>query len=427
MSQTASGLDPFRHDPCLPRGYLPLKWNKHEEEPTLEPPEDDGPLDYIIDGDAIAEEELQEEERKGVFHGLRCAIRSFVSGEDAEDGADAEYVPPPADERIIFQTDRELKITSMNEQARRFFGMGDEILNRSIMGTVMTKNDESMKVLLRVKGALLDDNERFQSVVVRGYDRSSKIVWLNYSVEALRDEQCGLIGILWTGRDITDSVLMSYNDEAITVDAFRSTIESVPNPIMVIGMGRVIVAWNDHLLKMFGLEPDKDIITAESLLSVLLLNVKDHRSFVDRVIRLSDVKDDRALTIDLKDGRKFICNNKSSEIKGYEDCVVWSFQQAPSQGRWMEHDGADRPEVHMDDIPDLLWEVDASHKILYASPGLENILSHRPDDMVGYDLLNFVIPDDRIMLRSLLSKEISSVQQAEVRMLKADGSVAWME
>ena len=105
---------------------------------------------------------------------------------------------------------------------------------------------------------------------------------------------------------------------------------------------------------------------------------------IDKVIRLSEL-DDQPITIDLLDGRRFLCHNRSSEIKGYQDCVVWSFQQLPSTGRWMEQDSA-RPDVHMNDIPDLLWEVDASRKVgltgritrpaLYVAVGISGASQH---------------------------------------------------
>ncbi|OPY32573.1 MAG: sensory histidine kinase AtoS [Methanomassiliicoccales archaeon PtaU1.Bin124] len=409
-----------------------MRWRKiqqnEEEEPEAQEAQEtqeEEPLDYIIDEASLEAEETQE--RKGGFRDFIEGIKNRVAGVRIDEEAEQEYASSIDDQRIVVQTDRDFKITFINDRAKQFLSLGDEAIGKSIAGTMISSGEESERLLERVRQNFFDGQERFQNIVVRAYNRVYNISWLSISVEALHDEECGIVGIMWTARDISDSVLMSKEEATAQVPSLISAIDDVPAPLLVVGSGRVIVAWNKRFLDIFKVDPAKDIVTPETLLSVLLLNVVEHHAFVEKAIRLSDPSGG-PFSMDLKDGRKFLCQGTKATVEGYEGCVVWTFQQVFSQGRWMGMEPSEnRPDLHMEDIPDLLWEIDSTHRIIYASQGLGELIGHHVDDMAGLDLFHFVDLEDHVKLKDILSKTDGAVHRAEVRMIRADGNLAYMQ
>ena len=402
-------------------GRSPLRWRKIQEAEETEPEgqqEEEEPLDYIIDENSLAQDEA--EERKGSFREFFGGLKTLVTGQRIDEEAEQEYVSTMDEQRIVVQTDIDFKITFINDRAKQILGLGDESLGKSIAGAMISGGEETEKLLERVKHNMVEGQERFQSIVVRAYNHAY-ISWLSISVEAMRDDEVGVVGLMWTARDISDSVLMSKEESNVRRPMLASAIEDISAPVLVVGGGRVIVAWNRRFLELFKVDPEKELVTPETLLSVLLLNVAEHHSFVEKVIRLNDPSGG-PFRMDLKDGRRYLTVGRKATMAGYEGCVVWTFQQEYSQGRWMDTDATlNRPDLHMEDIPDLLWELDSSRRILYASHTLSDLLGHGSDDMVGTDLFTFVHIEDHPKLLELLGKTDGAMHRADIRMVRADG------
>jgi len=396
--------------------------NEEEVEPEQQEEE---PIDYIIDEASLSQEDA--EERKGGIREIFGAVKTLVTGQRPDEEIEKEFVASMDDQRMVVHTDKDLNITFISDRAKQYLDMDDTAMGKSIAGTMISGGEETDRLLERVKHNFLEDQERFQSIVVRAHNRKYNINWLSISIEAIRDDQNGVVGIMWSARDISDSVLMSYDDSTTPSSSLATAIDNVPAPLLVIGNGRVIMAWNRRFLDIFKVDPDKELVTPETLLSVMLLNVIEHHTFVEKVIRLSD-PGTAPFHMDLKDGRKFLCVGRRSSLEGHQSDVVWTFQQVFSQGRWMGNDASEsRPDVHMEDVPDLLWEVDATHRVLYAGRGLADIMGYAIDDMVGLDLFNFVFKEDQGRMLEALSKTDGAVHRAEVRMMRADGNLAFMQ
>lgn len=393
-----------------------MKWRKIQQDEENEPraPEEE-PMDYIIDEATLAEE--AERERRGGIKDFFGSFRNLVTGQRKDEEVVQEYVASMDDDRIVVQTDKDFRITFINERAKQFFNLSDDAMGKGIAGTMICSGDESNRLLERVRHNIVDEEERFENIVVRAYNSSYNISWLSISVEAIRDEECGIVGIMWSARDISDSVLMSYEESTTPSASLHDTIENFPAPLMVVGMGRVIAAWNHQFLELWGLQ-DERTLTTESLLSGILMQLKDDQEFVDKVIRLNGLGLE-PLTIKLNDGRTFHCLGRRSDLPGLKDCVVWSFQEslvAEPNGIFAE--------VRMEDVPDLLWEIDSTQHIKYVGNAVPKILGHRVEEMRGRTLFDFVHKDDVPRLKEAFAQKDEVVHRIEARIVRRDGNMA---
>jgi PAS domain S-box-containing protein len=107
-------------------------------------------------------------------------------------------------------------------------------------------------------------------------------------------------------------------------------------------------------------------------------------------------------------------------------------------GQFVEHKRAEearqRSEAHfrslIENASDMIAILDGSSAILYQSPSLERVLGHRPENVVGSGVAEFVHPDDRALVRDTVALALSTpgvTRPFEFRFRHADGSWRLLE
>ncbi len=81
----------------------------------------------------------------------------------------------------------------------------------------------------------------------------------------------------------------------------------------------------------------------------------------------------------------------------------------------------------VDNISDLIYEINSSGVLIYASPSVEKITGYNPDDVIGKNFIEFVYKDDRSLIISRFSDLKNGIElPMEYRFVKKTGEVIWV-
>jgi len=82
----------------------------------------------------------------------------------------------------------------------------------------------------------------------------------------------------------------------------------------------------------------------------------------------------------------------------------------------------------LENINDVVYGLDPEGRVTYASPPLQRVLGHRPEDVTGSLFTDFVHPEDLARCREGLGKVLSGqVQTNEYRLRSASGEYRWFQ
>lgn len=84
----------------------------------------------------------------------------------------------------------------------------------------------------------------------------------------------------------------------------------------------------------------------------------------------------------------------------------------------------------VEDLTDWVWEIDLNGVITYASPAVEAMLGYKPEEVIGYNAMDFVIEEERDSCSTLLreaTQEARGYSAVLHRNRHKDGSIRYVE
>lgn len=106
---------------------------------------------------------------------------------------------------LILRLDPQGNITFFNSYAQRFYGYSEEeVLGRSVLGTLVLEGDESERNLKEWIGHVCKDPENYQDSEAAHVRSNGETVWVKWSNKAISNEEGELVEILSVGFDISD-------------------------------------------------------------------------------------------------------------------------------------------------------------------------------------------------------------------------------
>ncbi|ACL06137.1 multi-sensor hybrid histidine kinase [Desulfatibacillum aliphaticivorans] len=152
---------------------------------------------------------------------------------------------------IIMKTDSLGRITLFNEYAQKFFGYSEEeVLGKSLLETILPKEDSLGRDMVFMMEKFLEDPDRFRINDHENEKKNGDRVWVMWTNKAIRDEQGELVEILSIGSDITSRRMM---EQAIreSEERFRYLADATHEAILIAEEGVCLVA-NQAASDMFG-------------------------------------------------------------------------------------------------------------------------------------------------------------------------------
>ncbi|HSV42506.1 MAG TPA: response regulator, partial [Methanomassiliicoccales archaeon] len=206
---------------------------------------------------------------------------------------------------LIMLTDMKGTITFINRYARRFFGFSDELMGRSVIGTILPAEGRSKLDLVRMRHGWLNDPDRFNSVVVRNQKSNGSPVWIAWSSKAVRDKDGRIVGMKSIGNDISTQ-MADENEMEQCQRIMRMTVDSMPVPMLAVGWKGEIITCNRHFMRLWGITSDVKVgEESVDLLPRIYALLNDPRGFENDILNAASREGpDRPARFNLKDGRE---------------------------------------------------------------------------------------------------------------------------
>ncbi len=235
----------------------------------------------------------------------------------------------------------------------------------------------------------------------------------------------GRPAILSVTRDITDR--KRAEEELRQMGTRQAAIlAAVPDIIMEVNVNKVYTWANPAGLDFFGL----DVIGKEA--EEYFEGDQDTYTRVDGLFQ-----GDPNLTYveswqRRRDGRKRLLAWRCMGLRDSKGRVIGALSSARDITEQREDEVALRKseQKHRDliqNINDVIYNMDREGRVAYVSPAVERLLGYVPSDLVGQDLLQYVLPEDRPTIKATWADVLRGrLYPAEYRMRKKDGSFCWV-
>jgi PAS domain-containing protein len=306
-----------------------LRWSEDEGEPRPAEAYDATGSDDI--GTGPAEPADRPDAEKGVFKEFYHAIRNLVSTE--KEGLDPSHDYVDLTDRnglLSIRTDKELRVTSLSDEVKVILGMGDEVVGKSLIGSVLPLTVETAAKLDLWRHRLSAGMDRYHSLIVETEDVEHRPIWINFSVEPTFDDAGTMNGTKWSGRDVSEGVLNSA--KPLPERTIGPLVEALPLPALLLAQDGHILAWNQLWLDAFAINHDQTVVTPESLLSSMLAGVSDHHQFMERVIRPRKEAELDNVPIELWTGDRYRCTFFNLDLDIEEPGVLVLLQKDERTG-----------------------------------------------------------------------------------------------
>ncbi|MEM2142823.1 MAG: PAS domain-containing sensor histidine kinase [Candidatus Thorarchaeota archaeon] len=113
--------------------------------------------------------------------------------------------------------------------------------------------------------------------------------------------------------------------------------------------------------------------------------------------------------------------------------IIWAWSYALELSAEYLRSSRDQYRLLTDNIQDVIVAVDLSGRVVFVSESVERLLGYRPEEVIGKDLVSFVVPESRAAAleahQQLMSPVTSHLapESVELEVLRADGSRRWVE
>jgi len=135
---------------------------------------------------------------------LRRALEEYESGGGRDAAAAMERELVQSINSIVLRWDPLGHVTFLNRYGQEFFGFtSDDIVGRSVIGTIVPETESSGRDLVHMIEDLLQRPEKYVSNENENMRRNGERVWVAWRNQPILDTEGRLIEILSTGIDIT--------------------------------------------------------------------------------------------------------------------------------------------------------------------------------------------------------------------------------
>jgi PAS domain S-box-containing protein len=125
----------------------------------------------------------------------------------------------------IIKMDENGHITFFNEFAEKFFGFSkEEIIDKSVMGTIVPETDSSGRNLRELINEILKDPEAYHYQENENITKDGRRVWVSWANRAIYNKN-GLKGVLSVGTDITQRKQIEKERKELIKELERSNYE----------------------------------------------------------------------------------------------------------------------------------------------------------------------------------------------------------
>jgi len=301
---------------------------------------------------------------------------------------------------MLFITDRDLNLVSVNEAATRTLGYDDksQLLGKNIVDTISEK-DRARSVVDMSKALA---GKRAERVV--GYSfhvKDGKELDVEATTEILHDCAGKTVGLVVTARDVTESKRMQGELRA-SEEKKRLLFDSIRDGIMIVGTDAKVAEVNDVVVKQLGYSRDELL----GLSTLEFVAEKDRDRAVQHAIKFlskrpgEDYVDYMLITLVAKDGRELLVEHSEAMMRdsdGKPIGIIGISRDVTERKRLQETIRAaeEKKRLLFDSIRDGIMVVGMDAKVVEANDVVIQQLGYSRDELIGLSTLEFVAEKDR--------------------------------
>jgi PAS domain S-box-containing protein len=318
---------------------------------------------------------------------------------------------------IILKMDLEGNVTFFNEFAERFFGFSrEEILGKSVIGTIVPPTESSGRDLAHMIRDLLLRTEAFQDNENENITKDGRRVWVRWSNKTITGEDGGTIGVLSIGSDITEHRRL---DEQIRASerVLRDLVDMLPQPVFEADASGTVLFANRQAYRTFGYTPE-DLPGRVNVLAIIA--PEDHaraRASIDRLLREGKLGREEYTGV-RKDGSRFPLIDYAAPI--YDGTRIVGFRGiAIDLTAQKETEAALRRERDFTDailhvLDALVVVLDREGQIVRFNHACEKLTGYLEPEVQGIPFWNvFLLPEEVAQVRGVFDALIA--QRGDLR------------
>jgi len=373
------------------------------------------------------------------FRGIARDVNDHKQAEEALKRSEAKYRELVENANsIIVRRDVEGKITFINEYAQRFFGYSDdEILGKSVLGTILPIKDDTGKNLADMIKDISHHPERYTANENENMRRNGERVWIAWTNKAIRDETGNVIEILSVGSDMTERKMMQEKLRE-SENWYRTIFETTGSGTIIIDEDMSV----SHVNRGFG------ELTGYGSEEVVgrkwpeFISQDDRKRMIGyHSLRRTDT-DSAPRTYEFtavhKSGRSMNLLCTVSVIPGTKSSVA-SFLDITVQRRLDKElrDSLTKYQLLADNVSDVIWVFDLNGHFTYISPSVRRLRGYSIEEAMNQTLLDVLTPASFEVATKALAEQraLENAGQGdplrsltlELEMNCKDGSAIWTE
>lgn len=334
---------------------------------------------------------------------------------------------------IILRLDPQGRVNFINEYAQRFFGYSaEEILGRSVVGTIVPETESTGRDLARIIQGIIQHPERYEANQNENMRRNGERVWIAWTNKAVRAATGEIAEILCIGNDMTERKRM---EEALATSEkrFRDIADHAQEWIWEVDAEGKYTYASQVVEKVLGYTPEETLQKhfhdffhpddRESLKAATMAAFaakQPVREFVNRNIHKNGQVVWLATSgIPLLDGKGNLVGYRGVDVditerKRAEEALATSEKRFRDIAEHGQH---------------CIWEIDAEGRYTYVNEAVKEILGYRPEEVLQKHFYDFFHPDDRESLKAATREMFAAkktFRQLISRSVHKNGQTVWL-
>ncbi|MFZ5453436.1 MAG: PAS domain S-box protein [Thermodesulfobacteriota bacterium] len=361
-------------------------------------------------------------------------LRSIQRTKDALAQSEAKYRELVENANsIILRLDPQGRITFFNEFAQKFFGYsGEQVLGRSIVGTIVPACDRQGRNLAVMMADLVQHPERYAGHEYENLRANGEAVWVSWTHKAMRDEEGRLTEILCIGNDSTayKRAQEELLEQSWLLDAFY---EHTITPLVILDKNFNYIRVNQAYARAcqrdvsefpgknhFALYPSE----AQAIFVHTVENKKPYQAFA----RPFNFPDHPEWGVTYWDWTLVPILDKQEEV----EFLVLSLRNVTSRQRAVEalRESEEKYRLLVNNIPALVFKGYADWTVDFFDSKIEELTGFPKEDFDSRSLKwsDLILPEDLPGTQGVVSAALKGNKsyEREYRILSKDGKTLWI-
>ncbi|MEW5764741.1 MAG: PAS domain S-box protein [Acidobacteriota bacterium] len=330
---------------------------------------------------------LYEEARRSI-EDLHKTLTELETSRDALQASESRYRALVENARgIVLTFTPDLTVTYWNEFAEEFFGYRkEEILGRSLIGTIVPKEDSTGQDLEDLLKRIAADPNAFASNINQNVRKDGRRVWVAWTNRPVLDAHGRVSVVLSHGTDVT-----SLKEAEISLrgqeSRYRTLLELSPGATVVADLTGRITMVNRRTMEIWGARAHEELVGRSVFEMVSEQEGGAVRQAMEQALRGEEVRNFRANVL-RKDGQPFPAEINAALLRdewGSPEGFVGVVRDVSDEVRTRENlEKTLRIYQSLaESARDFIFIVSREERVTFANPSTAAALKLRPEEVPG--------------------------------------------